>query len=68
MLKFAFNHFDKNGKNEITIDEICSIFSEGNFPKNEIEKAKKMIKEANPGKSDIINFEHFCEIMKSFLI
>ena len=67
LLKFAFNHFDKKGKNEITIDEICSIFSEGNFPKNEIEKAKKMIKEANPVKSDIINFEHFCEIMKSFL-
>ena len=46
---------------------MCSIFSEGNFPKNEIEKAKKMIKEANPVKGDIINFEHFCEIMKSFL-
>ena len=68
LLKFAFNHFDKKGKNEITIDEICSIFSEGKFPKKEIENAKKMIKEAIPGESDIINFEHFCEIMKSFLI
>ena len=67
LLKFAFNYFDKEGKKEITLDDICSIFSEGNKPIGEIENAKTMIKEANPNKSDVINFEHFCEIMKSFL-
>ena len=67
LLGFAFNHFDKEKKGEITIDEICSIFSEGKLTKKEIEQAKKMIKEANPDKSENINFRHFCEIMKSFL-
>ena len=33
----------------------------------EIEKAKKMIKEANKNKSEIIKFPEFCKIMKSFL-
>ena len=66
-LKFAFNYFDKNGHGEITPDDISSIFSEGNLSKKEIEKAKKMIKEANKSKSEIIKFPDFCEIMKSFL-
>ena len=66
-LQFAFNYFDKNGSGEITADDICSIFSEGNLTKKEIEKAKKMIKEANKNKSEIIKFPEFCKIMKSFL-
>ena len=66
-LQFAFNYFDKNGTGEITADDICSIFSEGNLTKKEIEKAKKMIKEANKNKSEIIKFPEFCKIMKSFL-
>ena len=67
LLKFAFNHFDKNGKGEITVDDICSTFSKGKLPTKEIEKEKEKIIEANPGKSEIINFEQFCQIMKSFL-
>jgi calcium-dependent protein kinase len=66
-LQFAFNYFDKNGTGEITADDICSIFSEGNLTKKEIEKAKKMIKEANKNNSEIIKFPEFCKIMKSFL-
>ena len=66
-LKFAFNYFDKNGNGEINADDICSIFSEGNLSKKEIEKAKKMIKEANNSKVEVIKYPEFCEIMRQFL-
>ena len=66
-LKFAFNYFDKNGNGEINADDICSIFSEGKLSKKEIEKAKKMIKEANNSKVEVIKYPEFCESMRQFL-
>ena len=64
-LKFAFNYFDKDGKGEITVDDLCSIFAGDEISKNEIEKVKKIIKKIS--KDEKIRYEEFSQIMKQFL-
>ena len=66
-MKFAFNYFDKDGKGEITIDDLCSIFSGDVLSKNELEKTRKMIKDATKSNDEIIRFKEFCDIMKTFI-
>ena len=66
-MKFAFNYFDKDGKGEITIDDLASIFSSDDKSKNELKKIKKMIKEASGNNDEKIRFKEFCDIMKAFM-
>ena len=58
-LKFAFNYFEKDGKGEITIDDLISIFS-GDVQNNELEKLKNMIKNSSNSHDEIIGFGDFC--------
>ena len=67
-LKFAFSYFDRDNNKEISVDDICSIFSEDLLSKSEIQKMKKIIKEADKDKDGKINFDEFCEIMKTFIV
>ena len=64
-LKFAFNYFDKDGKGEITVDDLCSIFSGDELSKDEQDKVRKAVQKISPDEK--INFSGFCEIMKSFI-
>ena len=66
-IKFAFNYFDKEGKGEITIDDIISIFSGDVLSKSEVVKIRKMIKDASSSHDEKIRFLDFCEIMKIFV-
>jgi calcium-dependent protein kinase len=66
-MNFAFKYFDKDGKGEITIDDIVSIVEGDILSKGENEKIRKMIKEINPKKNEKIGFEDFCDIMKRFI-
>ena len=66
-LQFAFNYFDKDGKGEITIDDLISIFSEDMQNENELKKIKQMIKDASGSQDEKIRFRKFCEIMKIFI-
>ena len=66
-MNFAFKYFDKNGKGEITIDDLVSIFEGDTLSKGEKEKIRKMIKEINPSKDEKIKFKEFCDIMKCFI-
>ena len=66
-MQFAFNYFDKNGKGEITCDDLCSIFSGDNITKEEYEKAQKIIKDASSKHDDKIRYKEFCQIMHKFI-
>ena len=66
-MNFAFKYFDKDGKGEITIDDIVSIVEGDILSKSENEKIRKMIKEINPKKDEKIEFKDFCDIMKRFI-
>ena len=66
-MKFAFNYFDKDGKGEITIDDLVSIFSGDVQNKGELEKIRKMIKDISSSSDEKIRFKEFCDIMKSFI-
>ena len=66
-MKFAFNYFDKDGKGEITIDDLISIFSGDVQKSDELDKIKKMIKDASHSNDEKIRFKEFCDIMKSFI-
>ena len=66
-MKFAFNYFDKDGKGEITIDDLASIFSDDDNSKNELKKIKKMIKNVSSNNDEKIKFKDFCDIMKAFI-
>ena len=66
-MKFAFNYFDKDGKGEITIDDLVSIFSGDVQNKGELEKIRKMIKDISSSRDEKIRFKDFCDIMKSFI-
>ena len=66
-LKFAFNYFDKDGKGEIIIDDLISIFSGDVQDSNELESIRNIIKEASSSNDEKIKFKDFCEIMKSFI-
>jgi calcium-dependent protein kinase len=64
---FAFNYFDKDGKGEITIDDLCSIFSGGILSKSDLEKTRKIIKEVSSSHDEKIRYNDFCGIMKTFI-
>ena len=64
-LKFAFNYFDKDNKGEITVDDLCSIFSGDTLSKNELERVRKLVKKISPDEK--IRYKEFCEIMKAFI-
>jgi Ca2+-binding EF-hand superfamily protein len=64
---FAFNYFDKDGKGEITIDDLISIFSGDVQNEKELKKIKQMIKDASGSQDEKIRFREFCEIMKIFI-
>ena len=66
-MKFAFNYFDKDGKGEITSDDLLSIFSGDVKDSSELEKIKKMIKNASSSNDEKIRFKEFCDIMKTFI-
>ena len=66
-LTFAFNYFDKEGKGEITIDDLVSIFSGDILSKSEISKVRKMIKGITSNHDEIIKFKEFCNIMGKFI-
>jgi Ca2+-binding EF-hand superfamily protein len=66
-MKFAFNYFDKDQKGEITVDDLVSIFSGEELAKNELEKIRKMIKDATSSNDEKIRYKEFCDIMKSFI-
>lgn len=64
-LKFAYKYFDKDNKGEITVDDLCSIFSGDEISKSELDKVRKMVKKIS--QNEKIKFGEFREIMKSFL-
>ena len=64
-LKFAFNFFDKDNKGEITVDDLCSIFSGDTLSKNELERVKKLIKKISPNEK--LGYKEFCKIMNAFI-
>ena len=64
-LKFAFNYFDKDNKGEITVDDLCSIFSGDTLSKNELERVRKLVKKISPDEK--IRYKEFCQIMKAFI-
>jgi calcium-dependent protein kinase len=64
-LKFAFNFFDKNGRGEITVEDLCSIFAGDEISNEELDRVKKIVKKINP--SEKIRYNEFCEIMKTFI-
>lgn len=64
-LKFAFNYFDKDNKGEITVEDLCSIFSGDSLSKKELERIKKLVNKISHDEK--IRFQEFCEIMKAFL-
>ena len=66
-MKFAFNYFDKNGKGEIRVDDLVSIFSADVQNKKELEKITNMIKDVSSSHDDKIRFKEFFNIMKSFI-
>ena len=66
-MKFAFNYFDKDQKGEITVDDLVSIFSGEELAKNELEKIRKMIKDATSSNDEKIRYKEFCDIMTSFI-
>jgi Ca2+-binding EF-hand superfamily protein len=64
-LKFAFNYFDKESKGEITVDDLCSIFSGEDISKEEMEDVRKIVKKISLDEK--IRYREFCEIMKQFI-
>ena len=66
-MKFAFNYFDKDGKGEITCDDLISIFSGEELKSSDLEKIKKMIKKASSSNDEKIRFKEFCDLMKTFI-
>ena len=64
-LKFAFKYFDKDNKGDITVEDLCSIFSGDSLSKKELERIKKLVKKITPDEK--IRYKEFCEIMKAFL-
>ena len=64
-LRFAFNFFDKNNRGEITVEDLCSIFSGDDISNDELDRVKKIVKKINP--SEIIKYNEFCQIMKTFI-
>jgi len=66
-MNFAFNYFDREGKGEITIDDLVSIFSGDILSKSEISKIKKMIKDLTSNHDEKIKFKEFCQIMEKFI-
>ena len=64
-LKFAFKYFDRENKGEITVDDLCSIFSGDELSKNEIDKIRKLVQKISLDEK--IRYKEFCTIMKSFI-
>ena len=64
-LKFAFNFFDKSNKGEITVNDLISVFSGDDVSKEEMERARNMIKKISY--DERIKFEEFCKIMEAFI-
>jgi hypothetical protein len=44
---------------------LCSIFSGDDISSDELDRVKKIVKKINP--SEIIKYNEFCEIMKTFI-
>ena len=49
------------------MDDLVSIFSGEELAKNELEKIRKMIKDATSSNDEKIRYKEFCDIMKSFI-
>ena len=64
-LKFAFKYFDRENKGEITVDDLCSIFSGDELSKNEIDRIRKIVQKISLDEK--IRYKEFCTIMKSFI-
>ena len=64
-LQFAFTYFDKDNKGEITVDDLCSIFSGEEISKEEMEDVRKIVKKISLDEK--IRYKEFCEIMKQFI-
>ena len=65
---FAFNYFDKDGKGEIIIDDLISIFPGDLQDSNELENIRKIIKETSSSNDEKNKIYRFCEIMKTLLL
>jgi calcium-dependent protein kinase len=65
-LRMAYKYFDKDDKGEITVDDLCSIFSGEELSKHEMDKIRKMIKKISPDEK--IKYEDFCKIMEAFIL
>ena len=67
-LKFTFKFFDKENTKKITSESILKIFEES-IKKDENVKIEleNMIKEASPNENLEMDFDNFCEFMKSIL-
>ena len=68
-LKFTFKFFDKENKGKITNDSIIKMFEESiNKDENVKTELEKIMKDANRSETDSsMDFENFCEFMKSIL-
>ena len=68
-LKFTFKFFDKENKGKITNDSIIKMFDESiNKDENVKTELEKIMKDANRSETDSsMDFENFCEFMKSIL-
>ena len=68
-LKFTFKFFDKENKGKITNDSITKMFEESiNKDENVKTELEKIMKDAKRSETDSsMDFENFCEFMKSIL-
>ena len=68
-LKFTFKFFDKENKGKITNDSIIKMFEESiNKDENVKTELEKIMKDAKRSETDSsMDFENFCEFMKSIL-
>ena len=68
-LKICFDEFDTDKSGKISVDEVSSIFKQGNNENNNVMEAfKNMVKNADENGDGEISFEEFQDIMNKFFM
>ena len=68
-LKICFDEFDTDKSGKISVDEVSSIFKQGNNENNnDMEAFKTMVKNADENGDGEISFEEFQDIMNKFFM
>ena len=68
-LKICFDEFDTDKSGKISVDEVSSIFKQGNNENNnDMEAFKNMVKNADENGDGEISFEEFQDIMNKFFM